>query len=296
MTTTHPSGFAPAASPLAPTMIHTPDGAISAGITSIPSQGDDMPAYYARPKASDGALPVVIVVQEIFGVHEHIRDICRRLALEGYLAIAPELYFREGDPNDFADIPTLLSGLVAKVPDSQVLADLDHVASWASRNGGDAHRLMITGFCWGGRITWLYAAHNPQLKAAVAWYGKLVGDTSLNSPKHPVDIATDLNAPVLGLYGGRIPVFHRRAWKPCVRRYAPLMRRRKSWSIPMQGTRLMPIIVRATTKPRRKTAGKECWNGSRSTVGKKANHSALRCLLGLRDRSRCRLNKASSPR
>lgn len=112
-----------------------------------------MPAYYARPKASDGALPVVIVVQEIFGVHEHIRDICRRLALEGYLAIAPELYFREGDPNDFADIPTLLSGLVAKVPDSQVLADTDHVASWASRNGGDAHRLMITGFCWGGRIT-----------------------------------------------------------------------------------------------------------------------------------------------
>ena len=118
-------------------------------------------------------------------------------------AIAPELYFREGDPNDFADIPTLLSGLVAKVPDSQVLADLDHVASWASRNGGDVHRLMITGFCWGGRITWLYAAHNPQLKAAVAWYGKLTGDKSLNSPKQPVDIATDLNAPVLGLYGGQ---------------------------------------------------------------------------------------------
>ena len=96
----------------------------------------------------------------------------------------------------------MLSGLVAKVPDSQVLADLDHVASWASRNGGDVHRLMITGFCWGGRITWLYAAHNPQLKAAVAWYGKLTGDKSLNSPKQPVDIATDLNAPVLGLYGG----------------------------------------------------------------------------------------------
>ncbi len=284
MTTTHPSGFAPAASPLAPTMIHTPDGAISAGITSIPSQGDDMPAYYARPKASDGALPVVIVVQEIFGVHEHIRDICRRLALEGYLAIAPELYFREGDPNDFADIPTLLSGLVAKVPDSQVLADLDHVASWASRNGGDAHRLMITGFCWGGRITWLYAAHNPQLKAAVAWYGKLLISPPILTRRYWVYTA------------GRIPVFHRRAWKPCVRRYAPLMRRRKSWSIPMQGTRLMPIIVRATTKPRRKTAGKECWNGSRSTAGKKANHSALRCLLGLRDRSRYRLNKASSPR
>ncbi|HAI1302202.1 TPA: dienelactone hydrolase family protein, partial [Escherichia coli] len=195
MATTQQSGFTPAASPLASTIVQTPDDAIVAGFTSIPSQGDNMPAYHARPKQSDGQLPVVIVVQEIFGVHEHIRDICRRLALEGYLAIAPELYFREGDPNDFADIPTLLSGLVAKVPDSQVLADLDHVASWASRNGGDVHRLMITGFCWGGRITWLYAAHNPQLKAAVAWYGKLTGDKSLNSPKQPVDIATDLNAP-----------------------------------------------------------------------------------------------------
>ena len=177
MATTQQSGFAPAASPLASTIVQTPDDAIVAGFTSIPSQGDNMPAYHARPKQSDGPLPVVIVVQEIFGVHEHIRDICRRLALEGYLAIAPELYFREGDPNDFADIPTLL--------------------------GGDVHRLMITGFCWGGRITWLYAAHNPQLKAAVAWYGKLTGDKSLNSPKQPVDIATDLNAPVLGLYGGQ---------------------------------------------------------------------------------------------
>ena len=175
MATTQQSGFAPAASPLASTIVQTPDDAIVAGFTSIPSQGDNMPAYHARPRQSDGPLPVVIVVQEIFGVHEHIRDICRRLALEGYLAIAPELYFREGD----------------------------HVASWASRNGGDVHRLMITGFCWGGRITWLYAAHNPQLKAAVAWYGKLTGDKSLNSPKQPVDIATDLNAPVLGLYGGQ---------------------------------------------------------------------------------------------
>ena len=122
MATTQQSGFAPAASPLASTIVQTPDDAIVAGFTSIPSQGDNMPAYHARPKQSDGPLPVVIVVQEIFGVHEHIRDICRRLALEGYLAIAPELYFREGDPNDFADIPTLLSGLVAKVPDSQVLA------------------------------------------------------------------------------------------------------------------------------------------------------------------------------
>lgn len=199
---TQKTNFAPAAAPLASTIVSTSEDAITAGETSIPSQGENMSAYHARPKGVDGPLPIVIVVQEIFGVHEHIRDVCRRLALEGYLAVAPELYFRQGDPNEYSDIPTLFSNLVSKVPDAQVLADLDHVASWAARNGGDAHRLMVTGFCWGGRITWLYAAHNPQLKAAVAWYGKLVGEKTLNSPKHPVDIAVDLNAPVLGLYGG----------------------------------------------------------------------------------------------
>ncbi|MGU3415998.1 dienelactone hydrolase family protein [Enterobacteriaceae bacterium C34A] len=200
---TEKTGFAPAAAPHATTAVHTSDAAIVAGETSIPSRGENMPAYHARPKNTEGPLPVVIVVQEIFGVHEHIRDVCRHLANEGYLAIAPELYFRQGDPNDYADIPTLFSGLVMKVPDAQVLSDLDHVASWASRNGGDANRLLVTGFCWGGRIAWLYAALNPQLKAAVAWYGKLVGEKSLNSPKHPVDVATDLTAPVLGLYGGQ---------------------------------------------------------------------------------------------
>lgn len=198
---TEKTGFAPAAGPQADTVVTTPNAAISAGETSIPTQGDNMPAYFARPQDVEGSLPIVIVIQEIFGVHEHIRDLCRRLALEGYLAVAPELYFRQGDPNDYSDIPTLFSNLVTKVPDAQVLADLDHVANWASRNGGDPHRLLATGFCWGGRISWLYAAHNPQLKAAVAWYGKLVGEKTLNSPKHPVDIATDLNAPVLGLYG-----------------------------------------------------------------------------------------------
>ena len=208
MTTEKQPGFAPAASPHAPTAVHTSEESILTGETSIPTQGDNMPAWHARPQKANGPLPVVIVVQEIFGVHEHIRDICRRLAQEGYLAVAPELYFRQGDPNDYSDVHTLFKELVSKVPDAQVLADLDHVANWAARNGGDAHRLLLTGFCWGGRIAWLYAAHNPQLKAAVAWYGKLVGDKTLNSPKHPVDIATDLNAPVLGLYGaqdGSIP-------------------------------------------------------------------------------------------
>ncbi|EMH4165251.1 dienelactone hydrolase family protein [Pluralibacter gergoviae] len=196
-------GFAPAAAPHASTAVQTAEADIVAGETSIPTRGESMPAWQARPKNAKGPLPVVIVIQEIFGVHEHIRDLCRRLANEGYLAVAPELYFRQGDPNDYADIPSLIEGLVAKVPDSQVLADLDHVASWAARNGGDASRLLVTGFCWGGRIAWLYAAHNPQLKAAVAWYGRLTGDKTLNSPRHPVDVAVDLTAPVLGLYGAK---------------------------------------------------------------------------------------------
>ncbi|WP_147200246.1 dienelactone hydrolase family protein [Pantoea sp. MBD-2R] len=195
-------GFAPAVSPVASTTLITDSADIISGETSVPTQGENMPAFHAKPRHASGPLPVILVVQEIFGVHEHIRDICRRLAVEGYLAVAPELYFRQGDPTDYHDIPTLFSELVSKVPDTQVLADLDHVANWASRHGGDMRNMGITGFCWGGRITWLYAAHNPQLKAGVAWYGKLLGDKTMQQQKHPVDIAVDLNAPVLGLYGG----------------------------------------------------------------------------------------------
>ncbi|BCQ37027.1 MULTISPECIES: dienelactone hydrolase family protein [Erwinia] len=196
-------GFAPATGPAAATTIITDSTDIISGETSIPTQGENMPAFHAKPRHAEGLLPVVLVVQEIFGVHEHIRDICRRLASEGYLAVAPELYFRQGDPADYTDISTLFNDLVSKVPDSQVLADLDHVANWASRHGGDMRNMAATGFCWGGRITWLYAAHNPQLKAAVAWYGKLVGEKTMKQQKHPVDIAVDLNSPVLGLYGGK---------------------------------------------------------------------------------------------
>ncbi|MEI2267626.1 dienelactone hydrolase family protein [Erwinia sp. CGal63] len=202
-TQTSNKGFAPAVSPAAATTIVTDSADIVSGETSIPTQGENMPAFHARPRDASGPLPVILVVQEIFGVHEHIRDICRRLATEGYLAVAPELYFRQGDPADYNDIPTLFKELVSKVPDTQVLADLDHVANWASRHGGDMRNMGITGFCWGGRITWLYAAHNPQLKAGVAWYGKLVGDKTLQQQKHPVDVAVDLNAPVLGLYGAQ---------------------------------------------------------------------------------------------
>lgn len=197
------TGFAPAAGATAPTTLITDSADITCGETSVPTQGDNMPAFFARPRQAEEPLPVILVVQEIFGVHEHIRDICRRLAQAGYLAVAPELYFRQGDASDYDDIPTLLKELVSKVPDSQVLADLDHVANWAARHGGDMRNMAVTGFCWGGRISWLYAAHNPQLKAAVAWYGKLVGEKTLKHPKHPVDIAVNLNAPVLGLYGGQ---------------------------------------------------------------------------------------------
>jgi len=198
-----PTSFAPAVTPVASTTVHTDTEGLHAGQTTIPSQGEDMPAYLARPEHYTGKLPVVLVVQEIFGVHEHIQDVCRRLAKQGYMAIAPELYFRQGDPRDYTEISDIFSKVVSKVPDQQVLSDLDHTAHWASQHGGDTSKLAITGFCWGGRIAWLYAAHNPQLKAGVAWYGKLVGDKTLTSPTHPVDEAVDLTSPVLGLYGGK---------------------------------------------------------------------------------------------
>lgn len=191
------TGFALAAEPVAAQVITTDEVGLNAGPLKI----GDLPVYVARP-AMGGNLPTVLVVQEIFGVHEHIRDICRRLAKLGYLAIAPELYFRQGDPTAYKDVQALLKDLVSKVPDAQVLADLDACAAWAAANGGDANKLAITGFCWGGRITWLYAAHNPKLKAGIAWYGRLVGEASANNPKHPVDVAAQLKAPVLGLYGG----------------------------------------------------------------------------------------------
>lgn len=196
------TGFALAAGPVQAAAISTDAAGLDAGPVLIPARDRDLPAYAARPKGGSAA-PIVLAVQEIFGVHEHIRDICRRLAKLGYLAVAPELYVRQGDPSGVSDIPTLMKTIVANVPDEQVMADLDATAAWAAKSaGGDANRLGITGFCWGGRITWLYAAHNPRLKAGVAWYGRLVGDATANTPVHPLDVAGQLKAPVLGLYGG----------------------------------------------------------------------------------------------
>ncbi|WP_300454381.1 dienelactone hydrolase family protein [Accumulibacter sp.] len=196
------AGFALAVQPVAAeTVVSTDSAGLSAGEIKIAAAGGELPAYRAQP-AAGGNWPVILVVQEIWGVHEHIKDICRRLAKLGYLAVAPELFARQGDPRQYANVQDLLSNIVGKVPDAQVMADLDACVAWAAANGGDAARLGITGFCWGGRITWLYAAHNPQVKAGVAWYGRLVGPASELTPKQPVDIAAKLHGPVLGLYGG----------------------------------------------------------------------------------------------
>ena len=194
------AGYAAAAAPvMAQTAIQTPAQGLVAGMVQIEVGGFQMPAYRAAP-AGRSSLPVVLVVQEIFGVHEYIADVCRRLAHAGYLAIAPALYARQGDPAQYTEVARLLSELVAKVPDAQVLGDLDATVRWAGAHGGDLARVGITGFCWGGRITWLYAAHGP-VKAGVAWYGRLAGEASALTPRHPLDVAAALKAPVLGLYG-----------------------------------------------------------------------------------------------
>jgi carboxymethylenebutenolidase len=196
------TGFALAVRPVAAETITTDAAGLEAGEVKIPVTSGEIPAYRAMP-STGGPFPVVLVVQEIFGVHEHIKDIGRRFAKLGYMAIAPELYARQGDVSKMTDIQEIISNVVSKVPDAQVMADLDATVTWAQESGkGDVNRLGITGFCWGGRVVWLYAAHSPQLKAGVAWYGRLVGESSELLPKHPIDVAKELKAPVLGLYGG----------------------------------------------------------------------------------------------
>ena len=196
------AGFALAVQPvMAQTAISTDTQGLVAGEIRVKVADGEMAAYRAQP-ATGSDFPVILVVSEIFGVHEYIADVCRRLAKLGYLAIAPELFARQGDPRKIANIQEILGAIVAKVPDAQVMSDLDACVAWAKVSGGDTARLGITGFCWGGRIVWLYAAHNPQLKAGVAWYGRLVGQASDLTPKQPADLVANLKAPVLGLYGG----------------------------------------------------------------------------------------------
>lgn len=200
--TTLASGFALAVQPVSAQTITTSAEGLEAGEVKIPVKDGEIPAYRAMP-AKAGPFPVILVVQEIFGVHEHIKDLCRRLAKAGYLAVAAEMYARQGDVSKETDIQKIISTVVSKVPDSQVMSDLDATAAWAKKTGkGDTSKLGVTGFCWGGRIVWLYASHNPNLKAGVAWYGRLVGQADELHPKHPLELAAELKAPVLGLYGG----------------------------------------------------------------------------------------------
>lgn len=196
-------GYAATTQPImAQTAVTTSSEGLACGSDVFDVNGFSVPFYCAAPVGKKN-LPIILVVQEIFGVHAYIADVCRRLAHAGYMAIAPDLYVRQGDASQYTDIGKLLSEVVAKVPDEQVMGDLDAAVAWAAAHGGNAKKVGITGFCWGGRITWLYAQQRQSVKAGVAWYGRLVGTPSPLTPQHPLDLAATLKAPVLGLYGGQ---------------------------------------------------------------------------------------------
>jgi carboxymethylenebutenolidase len=212
------AGYAFAARPVRADAIRTDASSLVSGLVEIPAADREIPAYRARPEG-EGPFPVVLVVHEIFGVHEYIRDVCRRLARAGYLAVAPDLYLRQGDPTRLASVDAIVSEIVGRVPDAPVMSDLDAAGAWAASNGGDVGKaaerprseaqpseapragLFATGFCWGGRIVWLYAAHRRDLAAGAAWYGRLTGPVRPETPEHPIDVAERRLAPVLGLYG-----------------------------------------------------------------------------------------------
>ena len=201
-TNTPSTPYAPAAAPVVEsTAIHTTADGLIEGMVRFKVDGLPVSAYRAMPQDRTN-VPIVLVVQEIFGLHAYIQDTCRRLAHAGYLAVAPDLFARQGDASQYDDVPTLMAKLVSQVPDAQVISDLDGTLAWAKVNGGDGSRVAITGFCWGGRITWLYCAQRA-LQAGVAWYGRLSGPTSAHALRHPVDVGASLQTPVLGLYGGQ---------------------------------------------------------------------------------------------
>lgn len=203
------TGFAAAVLPVcAQSVVKTDSAGLTVGEVTLMVNGQAVPMYRAQPEGKTN-LPVILVISEIFGVHEYIADVARRFAKLGYLALAPNLFVRQGDPGAYKTIAELQKEVIAKVPDAQVMTDLDAVVAWAKANGGNTAKLGITGFCWGGRITWMYSAHNPKVKAGVAWYGRLVGNSTPLTPTNPVDIAAKLKTPILGLYGaqdGGIPV------------------------------------------------------------------------------------------
>jgi len=201
------AGFALAVQPIsAQSVIKTDAEGLTAGEVKIPVSDGEIPAYRAMPDKKGKKFPVVLVIHEIFGVHEHIQDVCRRFAKLGYMAIAPALYARQGDVKSIATVQELARDIFSKIPDTQSMSFLDSTVAWAKKNGGNTKKLSITGFCWGGRIVWLYAAHNPKVDAGAAWYGRLVATPNAAKneaqPTMPIEYAKDLKVPVLGLYGG----------------------------------------------------------------------------------------------
>jgi carboxymethylenebutenolidase len=195
------AGFALAVQPVSAETITTDSNGLTVGEVKIPVTDGEIPAYRAMP-AKGGPFPTVVVIQEIFGVHEHIKDLCRRLAHSGYFAVAPALYARQGDVLQMTDTKEIISKVVSKVPDAEVASDIDATVAWARKQKqANTNKLAVTGFCWGGRQTWLYAIHNPQVKAAVAWYGPVAGNTDELHPKRVMDLLPELKVPLLGLYG-----------------------------------------------------------------------------------------------
>ena len=253
------SSFAAAVLPVsAQTVIKTDANGLTAGEVTIPVGSFKMPAYRAAPAGKTNA-PVVLVVSEIFGVHEHIADVARRFAKAGYCAVAPELFVRQGDAGSYGEIAKLVAEVVSKVPDAQVMGDLDATVAWAKAQGADTSKLGVTGFCWGGRITWLYSAHNPGIKAGVAWYGRLVGAASATHPKHPIDLAGSVQAPVLGLYGGQdpgIPVHTVAAMQEALANGSPAARRSKFVVFQDAAHAFQPTSAPAIARRRPKKAGR----------------------------------------
>ena len=197
------TGFALAVQPvIAQQVITTDTQGLTAGEIKVPTKDGSIPAYRAQPETGS-KFPVILVVSEIWGVHQYIADVCRRLGKLGYMGIAPELFVRQGDPRKLSNVQAIQAEILSKVTDAQVMADLDACVAWAETNGGDTSRLAVTGFCWGGRIAWLYSAHQPKVKAGIVWYGRIEGEINERTPKHPLDVAAQLKTPVLGLYGGK---------------------------------------------------------------------------------------------
>ncbi len=203
------SGFALAAQPVLSQAIKTDFEGIDSQEIMFTSAQAQIPAYMSKPKDTANKLPVIIIASEIFGVHEYIADVTRRLAKQGYMAIAPEFFTRAGDPTELGTVAEIMEKIVSITSDKQVMQDIEAAIDWAGKNGGDISRVGITGFCWGGRITWLACENIKAIRAGVAWYGRLLGDKNSNTPEHPIDLVSRLSAPVLGLYGAQdtgIPV------------------------------------------------------------------------------------------